>query len=137
MSRALAKNEHSQHLAQQHQAQHQHARDIETTEHKSSANASAGLNLNLFGTLSGALSSSKRKETHAAPDGSTHTVEDAHDKAAAAGHAAGQGTAFAQGAAQDGVKHEKRREVAQAQEQGKLVAGQRQRQQVDHLGIEK
>ncbi|KAK7185782.1 hypothetical protein PSPO01_08032 [Paraphaeosphaeria sporulosa] len=135
MSRAISKNEHAQHLAQQHQGQQQVARDVETTEHKSSANASAGLNLNVFGALSGALSSSKRKETHTAPDGSSHTVEDAHDKAAAAGHAAGSGSAFAQGSAQDGVKHEKRREVAQAQEQGKLVAGQQQR--VDHLGIGK
>ncbi|KAL5414282.1 hypothetical protein PMIN06_009375 [Paraphaeosphaeria minitans] len=135
MSRSLSKNEHAQHLTQQHQGQQQVARDVETTEHKSSANASAGLNLNLFGALSGAMSSAKRKETHTAPNGSSHTVEDTHDKAAAAGHAAGQGSAFAKGSAQDGAKHEKRREVAQTQEQGKLVSGQRQR--VDHLGIEK
>ncbi|KAF9729464.1 hypothetical protein PMIN01_12328 [Paraphaeosphaeria minitans] len=151
MSRSLSKKEHAQHLTQQHQGQQQVARDVETTEHKSSANASAGLNLNLFGALSGAMSSAKRKETHTAPNGSSHTVEDTHDKgtspsitpfsdicfiaAAAAGHAAGQGSAFAKGSAQDGAKHEKRREVAQTQEQGKLVSGQRQR--VDHLGIEK
>lgn len=42
----------------------------------------AGLNLNLFGALSGALSSTKRKETHSKPDGSKHTIEDSHDKGA-------------------------------------------------------
>lgn len=40
----------------------------------------AGLNLNLFGALSGALSSSKRKETHSKPDGSRHSIEESHDK---------------------------------------------------------
>ncbi|KAL1610671.1 palmitoyltransferase swf1 [Paraconiothyrium brasiliense] len=84
MSRALSKKEQSQQVAQQHQGQEQYARDVETTEHKSSANAScmrkAGLNLNLFSALSGALSSTKRKETTNKPDGSKHTVEDSHDK---------------------------------------------------------
>jgi hypothetical protein len=36
----------------------------------------AGLNLNIFGALSGALSSKSRKETHTAPDGSKRAVED-------------------------------------------------------------
>lgn len=119
---AVSKRDQTGQVAQssQHQSQAQGARDVETTEHKSSANASvrfaapplhnlpiyppsippvpenrnkericeinkmrstqAGLNLNLFGALSGALSSTKRKETHTAPDGSSHSVEDAHDK---------------------------------------------------------
>ncbi|KAJ4349586.1 palmitoyltransferase swf1 [Didymosphaeria variabile] len=136
MSRAVSKKEQSQQIAHQHQGQEQHARDVETTEHKSSANASAGLNLNLFGALSGALSSTKRKETTNKPDGSKHTIEDSHDKAAASGYAAGQGNAFAQGNTQDGGKHEKRREIGQKQEQGKIVAGQKQSHKVDHLGIE-
>lgn len=40
MSRAVSKREQQQHLAQQHQQQEQYVRDVETTEHKSSANAS-------------------------------------------------------------------------------------------------
>jgi hypothetical protein len=41
------------------------------------ANASqAGLNLNLFGAVSGALSSKSKKSTHQNPDGSSDTVED-------------------------------------------------------------
>jgi hypothetical protein len=35
----------------------------------------AGLNLNLFGALSGALSSKSQKSTHKNPDGSSDTVE--------------------------------------------------------------
>ena len=56
--------------------------------------------------------------------------------AAAAGHAAGTGTAYARGSAQDGTKHSKAREVGQAQEQGRVSAGQKQSQRVDHLGLE-
>lgn len=54
--------------------------------------------------------------------------------AAASGYAAGQGNAYAAGNAQNGAKHEKKREVGQAQEQGKIAA--KQSQKVDHLGIE-
>ena len=36
----------------------------------------AGLNLNLFGAVSGALSSKSKKSTHQNPDGSSDTVED-------------------------------------------------------------
>lgn len=40
----------------------------------------AGLNLNVFGALSGALSSKSRKETHTDPDGSQRAVEDRDTK---------------------------------------------------------
>ncbi|KAJ4298937.1 palmitoyltransferase swf1 [Kalmusia sp. IMI 367209] len=171
MSRALSKKEQQQQIQRQHQQQGQYARDVETQEHHSSANASAGLNLNLFGALSGALSSTKRKETHKNPDGSSHSIEDSHDKGilhsfhrtafpcfpipsssaffvlsrrrellirvsagAASALASGEGNAYAQGAAVNGAKHQKSREIGQAQQQGKIQAGQKQA--VDHLGIE-
>ena len=54
--------------------------------------------------------------------------------AAANGIAAGRASAFAKGDAQDGTRHEKRREIGQAQAQGRSV--ERQSQRVDHLGIE-
>ena len=39
-----------------------------------------GLNLNLFGALSGALSSTSKKTTHNNADGSSTSVEDRHDQ---------------------------------------------------------
>ena len=39
-----------------------------------------GLNLNLFGALSGALSSTSKKTTHTNADGSSTSVEDRHDQ---------------------------------------------------------
>ena len=39
-----------------------------------------GLNLNLFGALSGALSSTSKKTTHKNADGSSTSVEDRHDQ---------------------------------------------------------
>jgi hypothetical protein len=70
----------SQAQQQQMQQSSQHARDVETQEHHSSANASAGLNLNLFGALSGAFSSKSKKTTHENADGSKTSVEDKHDQ---------------------------------------------------------
>jgi hypothetical protein len=40
----------------------------------------AGLNLNLFGALSGAFSSKQKKTTQQNADGSSTTTEDKHDK---------------------------------------------------------
>lgn len=58
----------------------QGARDVESQEHHAKASASAGLNLNLFGALSGALSSKSKKTTHTNADGSSTSVEDRQDK---------------------------------------------------------
>lgn len=77
MTRALSKAEASH---QQLQQQEQYARDVEIREHSTRADASAGLNLNLFGALSGAFSSKSRKATHSKPDGSSTSVEDKEDK---------------------------------------------------------
>lgn len=77
MTRALSKAEASH---QQLQQQEQYARDVETREHTAKADASAGLNLNLFGALSGAFTSKSRKTTHSNPDGSSMSVEDREDK---------------------------------------------------------
>ena len=56
------------------------ARDVETQEHHAKASASAGLNLNLFGALSGALSSKSKKTTHTNADGESTSVEDRSDE---------------------------------------------------------
>jgi hypothetical protein len=40
----------------------------------------AGLNLNVFGALSGAFSSSSKKTTHQNKDGSSEVVEEGHNK---------------------------------------------------------
>jgi hypothetical protein len=65
---------------QQVQQSSQHAHDVETQEHHASANASAGLNLNVFGALSGAFSSKSKKTTHQNADGSSEMVEDKQDQ---------------------------------------------------------
>jgi hypothetical protein len=64
----------------QQQSAAQGARDVEEQEHHAKASASGGLNLNLFGALSGALSSKSKKTTHTNADGSSTSVEDRHDK---------------------------------------------------------
>ena len=66
----------------QQQAASQGARDVETQEHHAKASASGGLNLNIFGALSGALSSKSKKTTHTNADGSSTSIEDRHDKGA-------------------------------------------------------
>lgn len=79
MSGELTKKEARAQQVQQQSAS-QGARDVETQEHHAKASASAGLNLNLFGALSGALSSKSKKTTHTNADGSSTSVEDRHDK---------------------------------------------------------
>ncbi|KAL1584144.1 hypothetical protein WHR41_07247 [Cladosporium halotolerans] len=66
---------------------------VETHEESAKASASAGLNLNIFGALSGVFSGKSTKET--AADGSS--VEHRDDKAAMKG--AGKGNLSAAGAA--------------------------------------
>jgi hypothetical protein len=78
-SNQISKSQSSAHQ-QQLQQSSQHARDVETQEHHASANASAGLNLNLFGALSGAFSSKSKKTTHTNADGSSTATEDKHDQ---------------------------------------------------------
>ncbi|CBX96310.1 hypothetical protein IAQ61_001482 [Plenodomus lingam] len=114
------------------------ARDVETQESRKSASASAGLNLNLLGALSGAFSSSSKKGTKQNADGSSETTREKVDRASASAHA--QAAASAHGAAQ---AHEHNRktstrsvgtEDSEAREvkQSRLEAKKR----VDHLGIE-
>jgi hypothetical protein len=80
MSSQVSKTQASSAKKQQVQQSSQHAHDVETQEHHASANASAGLNLNLFGALSGAFSSKSKKTTQQNADGSSETVEDKHDQ---------------------------------------------------------
>ncbi|KAJ4313861.1 palmitoyltransferase swf1 [Neodidymelliopsis sp. IMI 364377] len=117
----------------QQQSVAQGARDVEEQEHHAKASASGGLNLNLFGALSGALSSKSKKTTHTNADGSSTSVEDRHDKAAANGIAHGQGSAYAAADAEEGGKKTKSREVGQQASQTKAVSGSKR---VDHLGLE-
>jgi hypothetical protein len=67
-------------MPSQQQAVTQQQREVETQEHHAKASASAGLNLNLFGALSGALSSHSRKETHRQPSGEEKSVEERDTK---------------------------------------------------------
>jgi hypothetical protein len=111
----------------------------------------AGLNLNIFGALSGAFSSKQKKTTHQNADGSSTTTEDKHDKGTCSSHlisphlsrylltaktgmanaaAGGRGSAFAAGNAQQSSLKAKESGVGQESKQGKSV------KQVDHLGIE-
>ncbi|KAF3042699.1 palmitoyltransferase swf1 [Didymella heteroderae] len=117
----------------QQQSASQGARDVETQEHHAKASASGGLNLNLFGALSGALSSKSKKTTHTNADGSSTSVEDRHDKAAANALANGSAQAFASADAEEGGKKTASREVAQSASQGRAVSASKK---VDHLGIE-
>jgi hypothetical protein len=130
MSRQVTKKEAQQ---QQVQGQQQYARDTETQEHHASANAQAGVNLNLFGALGGAFSSKSKKTTHNNPDGSSTSVEDRHDQGAAHAQAAGNGSAYGSANAQEGSRKQKSREIGQGQAQAKQVKGSKT---VDHLGIE-
>lgn len=77
-SELTKKEAHAQQVQQQSASQG--ARDVETQEHHAKASASGGLSLNLFGALSGALSSKSKKTTHTNADGSSTSVEDRHDK---------------------------------------------------------
>jgi hypothetical protein len=108
MTQAVSKQEASK---QQVQQQSQAAGSREVQEHHASANASvrsspydfflsprsfpreltpicpqAGLNLNIFGALSGAFSSKQKKTTHQNADGSSTTTEDKHDKGTCSSH---------------------------------------------------
>lgn len=64
----------------QQQSASQGARDVESREHHAKASAAGGLNLNIFGALSGALSSKSKKTTHTSADGSSIAVEDRSDQ---------------------------------------------------------
>ncbi|KAL1801291.1 hypothetical protein ACET3X_001633 [Alternaria dauci] len=127
MTQAVSKQDASK---QQMQQQSQAAGSREVQEHHASANASAGLNLNIFGALSGAFSSKQKKTTHQNADGSSTTTEDRHDKGMANAAAGGRGSAFAAANAQQSSLKAKESGVGQESKQGKSV------KQVDHLGIE-
>ena len=52
------------------------------SEHGANVTPKAGLNLNIFGALSGAFSSKSKKTTHRNKDGSSHEVEDRYEQGA-------------------------------------------------------
>ncbi|XPS73116.1 Protein S-acyltransferase [Ascochyta lentis] len=102
-------------------ASSQSARDVQVQEHDAKASASGGLNLNILGALSGALSSKSRKTTRVDSDGVSESVEDREDQATANVLARGQGSVYA---------------AAEAEESGKRVKAKEGGKRVDHLGIE-
>ncbi|KAJ4378022.1 palmitoyltransferase swf1 [Neocucurbitaria cava] len=105
-----------------------------TCADKKTDHIGGGLNLNVLGALSGALSSKSKKTTHQNPDGSSDTTEDRHDKAAANGIASGQGNAYAAGGAQEHSLKSKEKGVGQEATQAKQLKGKKE--EVNHLGIE-
>ncbi|KAJ5028791.1 hypothetical protein J3E72DRAFT_34425 [Bipolaris maydis] len=110
MTQALSKQNNQNQVQQRHQ-------DSATQVHErtASANASAGLNLNLFAALSGAFSSKSKKSTRQEANGDTVTEEERWDRGEASGVARAQGHACAAANAEE-------REV--------------KAKRVDHLGIE-
>ncbi|KAL6153963.1 palmitoyltransferase swf1 [Exserohilum turcicum] len=112
MAQTVAKRD-----AQQLQQNQATASQQQVHEKHASANASAGLNLNLFGALSGAFSSKQKKSTRVDDDGSIVSEQERQDKAEASALARAQANArAAAGAEQSEMK--------------------RTQQRVDHLGIE-
>ncbi|KAJ4988247.1 hypothetical protein SVAN01_06182 [Stagonosporopsis vannaccii] len=109
------------------------ARDVETQEHHAKASASGGLNLNLFGALSGALSSRSTKTTTTGRDGASTSVEDRHDQAHANALAGGRANAHAAAEAEEGGRTTRSQAVTSSAAQGKAVSASKR---VDHLGIE-
>ncbi|KAF2136337.1 uncharacterized protein K452DRAFT_322484 [Aplosporella prunicola CBS 121167] len=102
----------AKHSAADDQLQH-----VEAHERKASAEAKAGLNLNILGALSGTLSSLTTKRSSTAPDGSATTEEEQRTAVRADGRGAASGSAVAAARADASDRHVK---------EGR----------VDHLGIE-
>ncbi|KAF1984866.1 hypothetical protein K402DRAFT_395235 [Aulographum hederae CBS 113979] len=92
---------------------------IEESEKKASASAQAGLNLNLFGAISGVFAGKSKKTTDTDANGKSHSVEDSQGVAHAKG--AGGGTLNAIGSAK-----------ADSMERERKLEGE----SVDFLGIE-
>ncbi|KAF2453749.1 hypothetical protein BDY21DRAFT_366745 [Lineolata rhizophorae] len=93
----------------------QQVRQIETQEQHASANASAGLNLNLFAAVSGVFSGRSKKSQQLKDDGSYYAEEEQQSAARAQGVGAGSLAAAGQARADSGARRLK---------------------QTDHLGIE-
>jgi hypothetical protein len=115
----------------QSQAQSSSRRTRETEEYETGTKASAqgSLNLNLFAAVSGLFGSKTTKTTDVAPDGSSQSVENSKGVGHVKGVGAGTLDVQASGEAKDYAK--KTHAVEQNQKQG-----QKQLQQVNHLGIE-
>ncbi|EON69289.1 hypothetical protein W97_08449 [Coniosporium apollinis CBS 100218] len=93
----------------------QAGRQVEEQESHASAQAQAGLNLNILGALSGALSSRSKRTSETHDDGSSASTEESAHAARANGVGAGNFSAVGS---------------------GKAEAGQRRMKEVDHLGIQ-
>jgi len=114
------------------QAQGQQMRRIEEREVNASASAQGGLNLNIFGAISGIFSGKSKKTTDTAADGSSHSVEHRHGTGRAKGVGGGTLDVVAQGEARSQERQrliEERMAVDQSTK-AKAVGV------VDHLGIE-
>ncbi|KAH6629082.1 hypothetical protein C7974DRAFT_393801 [Boeremia exigua] len=116
-----------------HASTSQAARATETQEHHAKASASGGLNLNLFGALSGALSSASRKTTARDAEGGEVSVEERQDAASASANAGARANAHAAAAAEQGSSKTRALEAGQSAAAGKAVGASTR---VDHLGLE-
>ncbi|EOD52504.1 membrane protein [Neofusicoccum parvum] len=113
---------------------------VEAREQYASAEAKAGLNLNIFAALSGSMFQRSKKTTDTAADGSSRTVE--HTDTAAQAKGAGHGNLSAVGSAKAesrdrAVGNGAIEAVGESQKKIKGAKKQQQKQveEVDHLGI--
>lgn len=98
-----------------------------TSETHTHCESQAGLNLNLFGAISGVFSGRSRKVTDTAKDGSSKTTE--HSEGEGAFKGAGHGTmnAIAAGQAETKERHLKA--------ESERVTASKEQKRVDHLGL--
>ncbi|KAK8157626.1 hypothetical protein IWX90DRAFT_21350 [Phyllosticta citrichinensis] len=139
--RAAAEDQALQHTAPAHD-------NAEIREQYASAEAKAGLNLNIFAALSGSMFSRSKKTTDTRPDGSSRSVETTDTAAQAQGRGAANMQAVAEARSDAGKRYAKGQEAIENSgdagptkkriEEAKTKKKQKQvqAQQMDHLGIE-
>jgi hypothetical protein len=134
-TRSQTKHALAQQQQQQQQLEAQRVQQVEEWEAKASAEAKAGLNLNIFGAISGVFGGRSRKTTDTAADGSSHSVEEKEGIGAFKGRGAGTMTAVAEGKADVSERRTKMVEAEVKQERKKGKKAVKEAQQVDHLGL--
>ncbi|KAK8190807.1 hypothetical protein BKA81DRAFT_410071 [Phyllosticta paracitricarpa] len=124
---------------------HPHHDNAEIREQYASAEAKAGLNLNIFAALSGSMFSRSKKTTDTRADGSARSVETTDTAAQAQGRGAANMQAVAEARSDAGKRYAKGQQAIENSGEGGPMRGrvegkkkdmQVQKQQMDHLGIE-
>ncbi|KAK8210596.1 hypothetical protein IWZ01DRAFT_541589 [Phyllosticta capitalensis] len=121
--------------------------NAEIREQYASAEAKAGLNLNIFAALSGSMFSRSKKTTDTRPDGSSRSVETTDTAAQAQGRGAANMQAIAEARSDAGKRYAKGQEaiensgeqtgrIKEKQKKNSKAMEKRQEMQMDHLGIE-